>query len=75
MEGSNYNETYAPAVRLKAIHIFLVYAMHKMVRVHKMDVKSAFLNGEMKEEGYLQQPQGCKNLDIPHYCYKLEKVV
>ena len=40
-----------------------------------MDVKSAFLNGELKEEVYLQQPPGFEDLDHPDYCYKLDKAV
>ena len=40
-----------------------------------MDVKSAFLNGELKEEVYLQQLPGFEDLDHPDYCYKLDKAV
>lgn len=53
LEGIDYDETYAPVARMEAICIFLAYASHKNIKVHQMDVKSAFLNGELKEEAYL----------------------
>lgn len=62
LEGVRYDETYAPVARLEAIHIFLAYVAHKNVRVHHFDVKSAFLNGELKEQVYLQQPIALKTL-------------
>ena len=46
------------AAFMEAIIIFLAYASHKNIKVYQMDVKSAFLNGELKEEVYLQQPPG-----------------
>ncbi|KAL8146362.1 hypothetical protein AgCh_004198 [Apium graveolens] len=49
-EGIDYDETFAPVARLEAIRIFLVYAAHKKFKVFQMDVKSAFLNGELEEE-------------------------
>lgn len=52
-EGIDYDETYAPFVGLGVIGIFLVYAVYTNVKVYQMDVKSAFLNGELKEEVYL----------------------
>ena len=74
-EGIDYDETFAPVARLEAIRIFLAYAAHKKFKAFQMDVKSAFLNGELKEEVYLQQPPGFEDLDHPDYCYKLDKAV
>ncbi|KAL8132932.1 hypothetical protein AgCh_008421 [Apium graveolens] len=48
-EGIDYDETFAPVARLEAIRIFLAYAAHKKFTVFQMDVKSAFLNGELEE--------------------------
>ena len=48
-EGIDYEETFAPVARLEAIRIFLAFAAHKGFKVYQMDVKSAFLNGELKE--------------------------
>ena len=70
MEGFDYDDIYASVARLEMIHIFLAYAVHKSVKVHKMDVKRAFLNSELKEEVYLQQPLDFENLDLSHHCYK-----
>lgn len=48
LKGVDYNETYAPVARLEAIHIFQAYATHKNLKVHQIDVKRAFINGEIK---------------------------
>ena len=48
-EGIDYDETYAPVARIEAIRIFLAYAAHMKFKVFQMDVKSAFLNGELEE--------------------------
>ena len=64
IEGLDYDETFAPISRLEAIIIFLSYAAHKGFKVYQMDVKSAFLNGELDTEVYLQQPPNF--FSIPH---------
>ena len=48
-EGINFDETFSPVARLEAIGIFLAYAAHANFKVYQMDVKSAFLNGELEE--------------------------
>ena len=53
-EGIDFDETFAPVARLEAIRIFLAYAAHANFKVYQMDVKSAFLNGELEEEVYVQ---------------------
>nr|GFA65534.1 retrovirus-related Pol polyprotein from transposon TNT 1-94 [Tanacetum cinerariifolium] len=57
-EGINYDETFAPVARIEAIRLFLAYAAHKDFTVFQMDVKTAFLNGILKEEVYVGQPPG-----------------
>ena len=64
-EGIDYDETFAPVARLEAIRIFLAYAAHKKFKAFQVEVKSAFLNGELKEEVYLQQPRVSKTLITP----------
>nr|GEV60656.1 retrovirus-related Pol polyprotein from transposon TNT 1-94 [Tanacetum cinerariifolium] len=55
-EGIDYDETFAPVARIEAIRLFLAYAAHKDFTVYQMDVKTAFLNGILKEEVYVGQP-------------------
>nr|GEU60747.1 reverse transcriptase domain-containing protein [Tanacetum cinerariifolium] len=55
-EGIDYDETFAPVSRIEAIRLFLAYAAHKDFTVFQMDVKTAFLNGILKEEVYVGQP-------------------
>ena len=53
-EGIDYDETYAPVVRIEAVRLFLAYVAHKKFKVYQMDVKSTFVNGEIKEEVYIE---------------------
>ena len=55
-EGIDFEETFAPVARMEAIRIFLAYATYMNFKVYQMDVKSAFLNGKLKEDVYVQQP-------------------
>ncbi|KAL8155717.1 hypothetical protein AgCh_000934 [Apium graveolens] len=73
-EGIDYDETFAPVARLEAIRIFLDYAAHKKFKVFQMDVKSAFLNGELEEEVYVEHPAGFINPKYP-YIYLLDKAL
>jgi hypothetical protein len=54
VEGLNFDETFAPVSRLESISILLVYATHHGYMLYQMDVKSAFLNGSIKEEVYVE---------------------
>ncbi|KAL8118401.1 hypothetical protein AgCh_016070 [Apium graveolens] len=74
-EGIDYDETFAPVARLEAIRIFLAYAAHKKFPVFQMDVKSAFLNGELEEEVYVEQPPGFVDTKHPDYVYRLDKAL
>ncbi|KAI3701736.1 hypothetical protein L6452_27033 [Arctium lappa] len=68
-EGIDYDETFAPVARLEAIRIFLAHAAYKNFRVFQMDVKSAFLNGELAEEVYVKQPPRFEDPVHPDYVY------
>ncbi|GKF27725.1 retrovirus-related pol polyprotein from transposon TNT 1-94 [Tanacetum coccineum] len=57
-EGLDFEESFAPVTRLEAIRIFLANAASKNMTVYQMDVKTTFLNGELKEEVYVSQPEG-----------------
>nr|GEU69534.1 copia protein [Tanacetum cinerariifolium] len=72
-EGIDFEESFASVARLEAIRIFLAYATHKNMVVYQMDVKTAFLNGNLREEVYVSQPDGFVNQDNPNHVYKLKK--
>ncbi|GKA49558.1 retrovirus-related pol polyprotein from transposon TNT 1-94 [Tanacetum coccineum] len=74
-EGIDYDETFAPVARLEAIRIFLAFATYIKFIVYQMDVKSAFLNGKLKEEVYVQQPQGFESNEFPNHVCKLDKAL
>ncbi|GJQ98530.1 retrovirus-related pol polyprotein from transposon TNT 1-94 [Tanacetum coccineum] len=52
-EGVDFEESFAPVARLEAVRIFVAYAAHKSFPIYQMDVKTAFLNGPLKEEVYV----------------------
>lgn len=56
--GTDFDEVFAPVARLESVRLILAVAAHQVWQVHHMDVKSAFLNGELQEEVYVQQPPG-----------------
>ncbi|KAJ9545152.1 hypothetical protein OSB04_024859 [Centaurea solstitialis] len=66
-EGIDYDETFAPVARIEAIRIFLAYAAHKNMKVFQMDVKCAFLNRELQEVVYVEQPEGLKQAPRARY--------
>ncbi|GJX96972.1 retrovirus-related pol polyprotein from transposon TNT 1-94 [Tanacetum coccineum] len=66
-EGIDYNETFAPVARMKAIRIFLAFSTYKNFKVFRMDVNFAFLNGKLKEEVYVKQPLGFESSEFPNY--------
>nr|GEV71113.1 hypothetical protein [Tanacetum cinerariifolium] len=74
-EGIDFEESFAPVARLEAIWIFLVYVAHKNMVVYQMDVKTAFLNGNLREEVYVSQPYGFVDQDNPNHMYKLKKAL
>ncbi|KAJ9535780.1 hypothetical protein OSB04_un001068 [Centaurea solstitialis] len=74
-EGIDYNETFAPVARIEAIRMFLAYAAHKDFTVYHMDVKTTFLNGILKEEVYVSQPEGFVDQDHPDHVYILDKAL
>ncbi|GJS82190.1 retrovirus-related pol polyprotein from transposon TNT 1-94 [Tanacetum coccineum] len=74
-EGIDFEESFAPVVRLEAIRIFLAFAAHMNMVVYQMDVKTAFLNGNLREEVYVSQPDGFVDPDNPNHVYKLKKAL
>nr|GFA19591.1 hypothetical protein [Tanacetum cinerariifolium] len=74
-ERIDFEESFAPVARLEAIRIFLAYAAHKNMVVYQMDVKTAFLNGNLQEDVYVSQPDGFVDSDNPDHVYKLKKAL
>ncbi|GJR14250.1 retrovirus-related pol polyprotein from transposon TNT 1-94 [Tanacetum coccineum] len=72
-EGIDFEESFAPVARIKAIHIFIANAASKHMTICQMDVKTTFLNGELKEEVYVSQPEGFVGPDHPTHVYRLKK--
>src|SRR5688572_6376993 len=75
IEGLDFGETYAPVARLESIRILLAYATYHGFKLYQMDVKSAFLNGPIKEEVYVEQPPGFEDSEYPNHVYKLSKAL
>ncbi|GKG50982.1 retrovirus-related pol polyprotein from transposon TNT 1-94, partial [Tanacetum coccineum] len=69
-EGIDFEESFAPVARLDAVKIFAAYAAHKSFPIYQMDVKTAFLNGPLKEEVYVTQPDGFVDPDHPDKVYR-----
>jgi hypothetical protein len=69
----DFDETFAPIARLEPVHILLAYATYHGFKRYQMDVKSAFLNGPIKEEVYVEQPLSFKYEQYPNHVYKLHK--
>jgi hypothetical protein len=75
VEGLDFGETYAPVARLESIRILLAYATYHGFKLYQMDVKSAFLNGPIKEEVYVEQPPVFEDSEYPNHVYELSKVL
>ncbi|GKC21493.1 retrovirus-related pol polyprotein from transposon TNT 1-94, partial [Tanacetum coccineum] len=74
-KGIDYDETFALVARIEAIRIFLAFATYMNFKVYQMDVKSAFLNGKLKEEIYVKQPPGFESSEFLDYVCKLDKAL
>ncbi|GJS44116.1 retrovirus-related pol polyprotein from transposon TNT 1-94 [Tanacetum coccineum] len=74
-EGIDYDEVFAPVARIEAIRMFLAYASYMGFMVYQMDVKSAFLYGQIEEEVYVCQPPGFEDPDHPNKVYKVVKAL
>ncbi|GKE61169.1 retrovirus-related pol polyprotein from transposon TNT 1-94, partial [Tanacetum coccineum] len=74
-EGIDFEESFAPVARIKAIRIFIANAASKNMTIYQMDVKTAFLNDELKEEVYVSQPEGFVDPDYPTHVYRLKKAL
>ncbi|XP_015054944.1 uncharacterized protein LOC107001389 [Solanum pennellii] len=70
-EEGNYDETFAPVSRMEAIRIFIAFANFMGFKLYQMDVKSAFLNGDLKEEVFVKQPPSFEDSELPNHVSNL----
>jgi hypothetical protein len=71
----DFDETFAPVARLESIRMLLVYVTHHGFKLYQMDIKSAFLNGPIKEEVFVEQPPSFESEGYPNHVYKLYKAL
>nr|GEV36616.1 retrovirus-related Pol polyprotein from transposon TNT 1-94 [Tanacetum cinerariifolium] len=74
-KGIDFKETFAPVAHIDAIRIFIANAASKNMTIYQMDVKTAFLNGELKKEVYVSQPKGFVDPDHLTHVYHLKKAL
>jgi hypothetical protein len=75
VEGLDYGETFPLVAHLEAICILLSYASSHKMKLFQMDVKSAFLNGFINEEVYVEQPPGFEDATYPNHVFRLHKAL
>jgi hypothetical protein len=73
--GIDYDETFSPVARFESLRLLLALAVLEDWEIHQMDVKSAFLNGLLDEEIYMEQPQGFIDPDHPNKVCLLKKAI
>jgi hypothetical protein len=73
--GIDYDEVFAPVARLDSVRLLIALAAHERWEVYHMDVKSAFLNDDLQEEVYVEQPTGFIVADKEHKVLKLKKAL
>nr|GEZ04348.1 Gag-Pol polyprotein [Tanacetum cinerariifolium] len=74
-EGVDFEESFAPVAWLEAVRLFIAYAAHKSFTVYQMDVKKTFLYGPLKEEVYVNKPNGFVDPYHPDKVYRLKKAL
>ncbi|GKC25649.1 retrovirus-related pol polyprotein from transposon TNT 1-94 [Tanacetum coccineum] len=74
-DGIDFEESFTSIARLEAVRMFIAYASHKNFAIFQVGVKTTFLNGSLKEEVYVTQPDGFVDPDFPDHVYKLKKAL
>lgn len=73
--GIDYDKTFCPVVRFESVRVLIALAAKKKLHLHKLGIATAFLNGELKEEIYMKQPDGFAVKDQEHLVCKLKKSI
>ncbi|GJZ19999.1 retrotransposon protein, putative, ty1-copia subclass [Tanacetum coccineum] len=73
--GVDYEETFSPVADIRAIRILIAIAAYYDYEIWQMDVKTAFLNGHLSEEVYMEQPEGFVNPKYPNHVCKLKRSI
>ena len=74
-DGIDYNETFSPVSKKDSLRIVMAMVAHYDLELHQMDVKTAFLNGDLEEEIYMDQPEGFVVEGKEHMVCKLKKSI
>ncbi|GKE84540.1 retrovirus-related pol polyprotein from transposon TNT 1-94, partial [Tanacetum coccineum] len=74
-KGIDFEESFTLVARLEEFRMFVAYATHKNYTIFQKDIKTAFLNGPLKEEVYVSQPDGFVDPDFPNHVYRLNKAL
>ncbi|GKB06072.1 retrovirus-related pol polyprotein from transposon TNT 1-94 [Tanacetum coccineum] len=74
-EGIDFKESFALVAHLEAVKMFVTFVAHKNITIFQLDVKTAFLNGPLKEEVYVSEPDGFVDPDFPDHVYRLKKAL
>lgn len=75
LEGIEFEGTFSLVARMKAIHMFLTFSAYKNFKVYQVDVKLAFLNVDLEEEVYIEQPNGFRLIKYSDMVCRLKKTL
>ena len=73
--GIDYEETFSPVVRIESVRLVIALAVHGNMKLHHMDVKTAFLNGKLCEQGFMSQPEGFVKKGKEKFVCRLKKSI
>nr|GEV51729.1 retrovirus-related Pol polyprotein from transposon TNT 1-94 [Tanacetum cinerariifolium] len=74
-EGIDFEESFVPIARIEAMRIFIAITANKNMTIYQMDVKTTFLNDELREHVCVSQPEGFVNQDHPNHVYRIKKAL